>query len=229
MPLGAARLGFWKNPPPIPQDYFLNSGFESGIEGWTFISDRVFLNGVTTILGYPVPPDSGIIPTTLIGSVSSGDATITNPITFVNTTTTLYASSGTSSIILSNQVTSTGEAGGILYGPVIYSNGRINARTGDVISFDWRAISSINSGYSDAYKIFAYLIDSATGEYIVLLDEFSQRHGVDTGWQHFEKTIESDEEGNYHFVFINGSWDSTFGFVIGAEFYLDNVEFTKAS
>jgi hypothetical protein len=231
MPISAARLGFWKNPPPVPQDYFVNSGFEEGSSGqpigWIFLNERVFLNTNYTILGYPIPPDSGIIPTNTDGNLSSGDSTISSNLSYTSTVTTTVVSSGTYAVKLTNYVQ--GSVGGILYGPVMYSEGRIAARVGDKVSFDWRALASGNSGFQDAYKVFAYLIDSATGKYLVLLDTFAQQYDADSGWQTLEKIIEPGEEGNYHFVFVNGSWDSTFGTIIGADLYLDNIEFIKAS
>lgn len=226
MPIGAARLGFFKQPPPPPTSDFENPSFEDGLNNWSFIGDRVFLNGGTTILGYPTPNDTGTVPVNDLGRESVGDSLTASDFTTTYELSNLVPpSSGSNSVRLTNYCT--GTAGSYVYGPAMYSNGRVVAEVGDTVSFFWRAVSSTNSSLSDAYKIYAYLIDSANGRTVELLNAWSSSGGVDTGWQQSTKVIAPGEDGFYHFVFINGSWDATFGTVIGAEFYIDNIQLIK--
>lgn len=228
MPIGAARLGFMKQPPAPPTNDFLNPGFEEGLVHWNFITDRIYLNGGSTILGYPTPNDPGTTPVDNYGNPSTGDALSPN-FSYISTyeiSTSVPINGGINALKMTNYIN--GTAGSYIYGPAVYSDGRVIAEVGDTVSFWWRAVSSLDINLSDAYKIFAYLVDSTNGKTVVLLSEWSSSGGIDTGWQQFTKTIQAGEEGNYHFVFINGSWDSTFGNIIGAEFYIDNVALIKA-
>lgn len=243
MPFNAARLGFWKQPAPETIGEFFNSSFESGTYGWTVLSDRIRLNGESLILGYPTPPEPDPNPVGTLGTGSESTAELTTSTFALALIPDAPPGGGDQSIQLDlygilNSYTEDASsmlydtystpAGKIVYGPALYSTLRVNAEVGDTIEFWWRAVASTNTGYNDAYKFVSYLLDSETGRQVPLISRYSASYGVDTNWQYFSKVIEPGEEGNYHFVFINGSWDSTFGYVIGASFLVDLVNIIKA-
>jgi len=45
--------------------------------------------------------------------------------------------------------------------------------------------------------------------------------------QKYERTITAGEEGAYYFVFVCGSWDQTYGTVVGSALLVDNVKLRK--
>jgi hypothetical protein len=49
-----------------------------------------------------------------------------------------------------------------------------------------------------------------------------------TVWQKQTRTFVEGEAGDYHFVFVSGSQDSTNGKILGARLLIDNVAIVKA-
>jgi flagellin-like hook-associated protein FlgL len=103
----------------------------------------------------------------------------------------------------------------IVHGPYIISSEAKEIKAGEKMYFDWKA-----SGTNDAYDVFAYLLDVDTGATQVLLDE-TQENAGSTDWTTVETTVAAD--GNYKYVFINGTYDATGGMALGAEMYIDNI------
>ncbi len=97
------------------------------------------------------------------------------------------------------------------FGPEVLS-APFDAYEGDELALDWRA-----SGSGDDYEVYGYLLDTTTGERTLL---FYSRGGTKS-WTTSTGTIPAD--GNYQFHFINGSFDKTGGYLIGAEFFIDNI------
>lgn len=227
MPISGTRLGFWRQPPPPPAPVFYNSGFEENFTSWILINERIFLNGGTLILGYPTPTDPFIAPSNLQGTSPGYPTSLSQFTTTITTSTSIPVGGETRSILMSSYGT-VDPTGTIVYGPGFYSEFPVIAEVGDTISFQYRAVSNADAGLSDAYKVFAYFLNSSNGNTINLLSAWSANGGTDTGWLTYTRTIQPGEQGNWHFVFVNGTWDSTFGAVIGAQFYLDNVRLIKA-
>ena len=118
----------------------------------------------------------------------------------------------------------TGKAWGVVRGPYAINNTTVALETGDTVSFWWKA-----EGGSDAYDIFAYLLNINTGDTILLLDETGSSTGAVTPWAQVTRVIESNQVGSYKFVFISGSFDYTGGRVLGASLYIDEVNVIKAT
>jgi len=97
------------------------------------------------------------------------------------------------------------------FGPEVLS-APFDAYAGDELALDWRA-----SGSGDDYEVYGYLLNTVTGERSLL---FYSRGGTKS-WTTSIGTIPAD--GNYQFHFINGSFDKTGGYLIGAEFFIDNI------
>lgn len=223
------RIGFWFIPPPPPPLVdFPNPGFEEGLIYWQVINARIRLNGMTRILGWPTPTDPTPNPVNFQNIPSSGDATSVQDdfygVSLVNDTPPGIG--GTQALRLENSAVV--NSGAILYGPVVISERRIIAEVGDTVEFSWRALSGENASVGDAYNPFAYIIDPSNGRTLVLLDENATNTGFNTNWQTASRVIQAGEEGEYQFVFICGSFDATFGTVIGSAFLVDTVRLIKA-
>jgi hypothetical protein len=223
------KIGFWFIPPPPPAlEDFPNPGFEEGLIYWQVLNTRVRLNGGTTILGWPTPTDPTPNPQNYQGQTSVGDAPGASgeeySVSLIDDTPPGIG--GLQALRLENYAVVPG--GSILYGPAVISERRIIAEVGDTVEFNWRALSGADAGVGDAYNPFAYIVDPATGRTITLLDVNANNVGFNTDWQTASRVIGIGEEGEYHFVFICGSFDATFGTVIGSAFLVDTVRIIKA-
>jgi hypothetical protein len=222
MPSGASRLGFRfvNASPPLPDpetpvEQFDNLGFEQGISGWTVAASRIQFDGLSTLAGFPTPTDPN--PT----QYGTGDATSVSIMpSFRYTLDTvdkpplgevqsmhLYMGDPQYGIVNSSAA---------LYGPAIYTNFSVTFNAGDSVSFDWKALPD-----SDAYTIFAYMVEKDTGAYINLLRSWGANNTSGTTWT--TTTVAVPTTGAYKFVFVAGSWDSTGGTVIGGQMLIDNV------
>ena len=228
MPL-AGKLGFWFIRPAVEE--FPNPGFEDGLINWQILNTRVFLNGGSTILGQPTPTDPTPNPiSSVYGGLSSpGDigSTNTENYTFSLVSDAPPGTGGTSALRL-DSAASMNRGGVLLYGPAVISESRVITRVGDSVEFDWKALSGPDAFVGDAYNVFAYMIEPSTGRTIIILDENASSLAFSTDWQRASRTIQEGEAGEYHFVFICGSFDATFGQVVGSSLLIDNVQIVKA-
>jgi hypothetical protein len=117
---------------------------------------------------------------------------------------------------MGDQVTGQVNAGASMYGPAIYSNFFVSFTSGDTVSFDWKALPG-----SDAYNLFAYMVEKDTGEYVNLLRSAGVNSSSGTTWSTQTNTVPTT--GAYKFVFVAGSWDSTYGTIIGGQMLIDNI------
>jgi hypothetical protein len=92
----------------------------------------------------------------------------------------------------------------------------------DQVSFWWKA-----EGGSDAFDIFAYLLEANTGAVIPLINETGTSTGAATPWAKVALTINSSQAGLYYFVFISGSHDFTGGQALGASLFVTMVDVVK--
>jgi hypothetical protein len=223
MPSGAARLGFRfiNASPPLPDpeepiEQFDNLGFELGISGWTVADTRIRFGGLSVLAGFPTPVDPLPNP---FGS--PGDATSVSQLpTFRHILDTVdkppLGEVQSLRLIMGNPTFGVVNAGASMFGPAIFSNFFVNFNAGDSCSFDWRAIAG-----QDAYSIYAYMVEQTTGEYITLLRAAGANSTAGTTWS--TQTVAVPTTGAYKFVFVAGSWDATFGTVIGGEMLIDNI------
>lgn len=223
MPAGAARLGFWfvNASPPLPDpetpvEQFPNLGFEQGITGWTVADTRIRMGGLSVLGGFPTPVDPLPTPFT-----STGDATsvFTMPNFRYSLDTVDKPPLGevqSMHLYMGDQQFGVVNSRALLYGPAIYSNFFVNFVSGDSCSFDWKALPG-----SDAYNIYAYMIEKDTGNYVTLLRAAGANSSAGTTWS--TTTVSIPTTGAYKFVFVAGSWDSTGGTVIGGQMLIDNI------
>jgi hypothetical protein len=224
MPIGSTRLGYRfvnQSPPlppsdiPIPQ--FANLGFEQGINGWTVASSRIQMGGLSNLAGFPTPTDP--TPTFL---TCPGDATVVSQLpTFDYLLETTYKTPlgqiQSLKLIMGDPTPGIVNASALMYGPAIYSNFYISFNAGDTVSFDWKAVPG-----TDAYNIFAYMVERDTGNYITLLRSYGATNTSGTTWS--TQTVTVSTPGAYKFVFVSGGWDYTGGQYIGSSMWIDNVK-----
>lgn len=222
MPVGAARVGYWfiNASPPLPDpetpvEQFPNLGFEQGTNGWTVLNSRIQFGGLSMIAGWPTPTDPN--PT----QYGSGDAISVSQMPSF----TYYLDPvdkpplgevQSMHLVMGDPTYGVVNSYAAMYGPAIYSNFYVNFNAGDQVSFDWKALPG-----SDAYSIYAYMIEQNTGNSINLLRSWGINEYSGTTWT--TTTVNVGTTGAYKFVFVAGSWDSTGGTVIGGQMLIDNI------
>ena len=205
-------------------DFTYNSG--SGLwttTGWAIdTNNQVWLNGTSTVGGWPTPVDPTPTPYS-----SPGEAAGTMTYSFELVTTDLpsglsYPPSRACRLYSSGEVS---VPYGIVNGPYLVSTTAVNLNNGDTASFYWQA-----AGGGDAYNIFSYLLNIDTGNTVLLFNQTAPDAGATTPWAQVTKTIDTgagDIAGNYKFVFVCGSYDATGGQALGASLYVTDIVVTK--
>ena len=89
----------------------------------------------------------------------------------------------------------------------------VSLLAGDRVLFDWRARNG-----SDAYDVYAYLLEENTG---VTQELLNVTGAGSTAWATRDITVTTP--GDYKYVFVAGTFDETFGQAAGASLYIDNI------
>jgi len=222
------KMSYWYVEAAI--DEFPNLGFEDGTSSWQILNTRVSLNGGTSILGWPTPTDPTPTPSnsSIPSQQSPGDAGYVSDSIFTYSLVSDAPPGTGGAAALKLESSATVNSGAILYGPAVISERRISAAVGDTVEFSWRALSGAEASVGDAYNPFAYMLNRSTGQTITLLDVNATGVGFNTNWQTSSRVIQPGEAGEYHFIFICGSFDATFGQVVGSALLVDNVQLIKA-
>ncbi|MDG2356629.1 MAG: cadherin domain-containing protein [Paracoccaceae bacterium] len=108
----------------------------------------------------------------------------------------------------------------IIRGPALYSDNTVFLRSGDKVSFDWKA-----AGGSDAYDVYGYIVNVADNSFVKILDETGSSASASTSWA--TETVTVSSEGSYKFVFVAGTYDFSGGYWAGAQLFVDNVTVTE--
>lgn len=185
---------------------FINAGFESGTTGWTVGTQQVVL-GTTLINGILTPSDPTIAPN------SNGDDTPPNSFSYSHELSTAEHTEGSKSLRLFNSGT-TGSGYDVVHGPYAFSDS-FSALTGDLFTFDWRAVNG-----SDAFDVFGYLMKADGSENIVVLDATGASASATQPWTQASVVVPSS--GEWFFVFVAGTYDFTGGQAAGGSLYIDN-------
>ena len=186
------------------------NGNVASIDGWDIHLEQVKLGslgatGPSTVAGYATPSDSTPNPT-YGARISRGDQNAPNSASYN------YSVNGSTLQMYSSTRVYGGD---VLHGPYVVSKEPVYVAAGSDLSFEWRA-----QGGSDAFDVYAYALNTDTGETINLLNQTGSGTN-DTGWQ--TANVEIPATGNYKFVFVSGTFDETFGTASGASLYIDNV------
>ena len=187
------------------------NGNVASIDGWDIHLEQVKLgslgaSGPSTVAGYATPSDSTPAPANG-GRTSQGDQNVPRWASYN------YSVDGNSLRLYSNMTTASG--GDVVHGPYVVSKEPVYVAAGSDLTFNWRA-----QGGSDAIDVYAYALNTDTGETINLLNQTGSGRG-DSGWQ--TVNVDIPTTGNYKFVFVSGTFDETFGLAAGASLYIDNV------
>lgn len=191
---------------------FVNGNFESGtignsnVPGWSLYPQRVKLDGIDTIAGYPTPIDNRP------ESVSYSE--YSNPYTAGLSSASVTPGSTKSMMLKSNGLTV--DAFGVSHGPYIVSEA-LYVPAGESVSFKWRA-----TGDDDAFDVYAYLLNTETGAKVPLLNRTGTSLNDATSWT--TATTNIGTGGTYKFVFVAGSYDASGGRLTGATLFIDDVQ-----
>jgi len=203
---------FW-NPS---QDSFTNPDFID-ITGWTVVTSQVKL-GITQIGGFTSPADS-TLPPYGAGDNSGYGGTFEYELTSARLPPGFSAPS--KSLHLYN-IGSVAQGYGVVHGPYVISDETINLIPGSTCEFWWQAYGSV-----DAYDVYGYLLNVATGSTIKLLDQTGTSRVGRTDWAKNTINITAGQTGAYKFVFVSGSYDFTGGHEIGASLYITGVRIVR--
>ncbi|MTA39580.1 MAG: hypothetical protein F2560_00900, partial [Actinobacteria bacterium] len=105
---------------------------------------------------------------------------------------------------------------GSIFGPQVYTQA-FQATSGQALSFDWAAV-----GGGDDYEVYAFLVKVANStDYgsASTSTVLAYGRGKNQGWTTSTGLIPSD--GWYRFRFVNGSYDRSGGYALGARMYID--------
>jgi hypothetical protein len=208
---------------------FINGNFDQGsldtttapatILGWKVFLNRVRLNGLDSIEGWPSPGD----PTKPAPAPGDNNNFSGGFLAQLSTDVPAGLPAGTRSMRLYHSSGSS-VSYAIIHGPYLVCdvNNTVPLEAGDLIKFYWKA-----EGGSDAYDIYAYLLNVDTGATIELVNETGNSDTGVAPWTLVSRTITAAQAGTYKFVFVSGTYDFTGGTVLGASLYVTNVDVTK--
>ena len=213
-----------------PGTTFLNPSFEDGtiggdaatgwtLPGWKIFTNVVKLNGNSTILGWPTPNDSTVPP----NGVQDAPPRPGNFSVNFELSTDIPPSGGTRCLRLFSSG-NTDSPYGIIHGPYAVSDQSITVSAGDEVEFYWRA-----AGGFDAFDIYAYFLNTATGATIELLNASGDALTITTPWARVSKVFTAADAGTYSFVFISGTFDLTGGQLLGASLFVDGISVIRAA
>lgn len=192
---------------------FENGEFEvdapgsGSITGWDVV-EQVIIFGSDTLAGHLTPADP-----VAKGSDQNAPSVAGQ---MVVTTSSAQASQGAQSARLTSSGITTLAGFDTVRGPALVSKDSVTFKAGDVLSFDWRA-----QGGGDAYDVYAYLLNTATGESIEILNDTGAVAGATTNWQTESVTVA--DPGTYRFIFVGGTFDASGGKAAGAQLFVDNI------
>ena len=214
---------------------FPNGDFEAGnigdtsVNGWS-ITNQQFVLGSGQIGGLNTPTDDNY-PVNNNGQLDVGNI-ISGTFSSSLVTSTQGAEHGKALEMKSENVWTSdrsvargGNGSAIARGPYIVSDNSLYLRSGEEVSFDWRAV-----GGGDAYDVYGYLVNADTNEFITILNQTGGDNGGGisypnpTNWANSKTDI--TKSGNYKFVFLAGTYDETGGGLMGANLYVDNIAIT---
>ncbi len=197
------------------------SGTTVSIPGWTIELSQIALGpddssgagGVPrTIGGFTTPTDPTPNPANG-GQVSAGDDFVPSSAGSMS-----YEFADGSMRLVSSGMTS--NAGGdVIHGPYIISDNSVSLSVGDTVTFNWKAANG-----ADAFDVYAYLLNTADGSTIELLDETA-----DGSTDFAPANVTVTAAGDYKFVFVSGTFDYTFGRALGASLYIDDIDVDTAN
>lgn len=224
---GTAQANFLRLPPPVGES-FTNFGFESGLIGWKVLDKQVHFannmaNQTATRLANFLAPS---VVAGVSGSPTLRTVSLVPDYQFGHSFERFDMPPGnvgeTQCLKLTINNYSPVEAGSAVYGPAAYTETSVNLSVGDQVKFWFKGLQG-----TDKYTVYAYLVEQTTGSYITILNRTQAANASNAAWEEVTYTITSGQQGTYCFVFVNGTWDSTYGLAIGSDLLIDNIRVIK--
>ena len=172
------------------------------------ISNQRIITGQSEIDGYTVPIDD-TYPALNDGTLDSTGNNLNFGVEIVRDSLT----GNTLRLTNSGSVNSYG----VLRGPSISSKYPQVLNAGQKLSIELRALSG-----ADAYDAYGYLVDVDTGETVKIFDQTGSSTEDIQEWTTMTTVV--PKGGNYKLFFVNGSYDSTGGSVVGSSLEIRNID-----
>ena len=194
----------------------LNGDFSNGSANWNLYNQRVDFGSSFTVNGItiPTPTDAEMVLPNR-GSPPNNDNTAS--------TVNSGAISTAGGELNLNTGNMTVDSYGIYHGPAAVSDA-FAAKKGDYLKFDFKA-----DGKVDDYHVAGYLVNTADNSITIAIsdqadDLINPPNLNSTGTVIDGSTsVVVPDDGNYHFVFITGTYDQTGGRAAGADMTIDNI------
>jgi len=191
----------------------LNGDFSNGLSNWTAYNDRVNFGSSFTLSdgsSIATPTDAEMAVPANGNGPGNDDGTLTAG---GDGNTTL---SGASVSVVNGELaldtgglTST-DGFAIVHGPAAVSD-TFTADAGDIFKFDYSAVAG-----GDHYHVAGYLLNIDDNSITMALNETGASGSGSV-------SVSVSNQGNYRFVFVNGTYDATGGKALGASMTIDNI------
>ena len=191
-----------------------NGDFSNGNANWNLYNQRVDFGSNFTVNGLTIPtPTDAQMVTPIHGNPPNND----------NATSTINSGNLSTAGGALNLDTGgmTIDSYGIYHGPAAVSDA-FAATKGDYLKFDFNA-----NGTGDDYHVAGYLVNTADNSITIAINDTDLINPPElnsTGKRIAGSTsVVVPDDGNYHFVFITGTYDRTGGTIAGADMTIDNI------
>lgn len=190
----------------------------TSVPGWIFYNEQVFLNGRSTIMGWPTPSDDDN-PRNNKDGMNTAINTVAYFKSWLDSNEQSPNSTPDSRSAVMESVLHSERGFAIAHGPYLVSTAPVMLVAGKTVRFWWKA-----QGGSDAYDIFSYMLNVKNGNTIILANETGATTSYFNDWTLASHEVTPEEEGDYHFVFLSGTYDFTGGQALGARLYVTMAE-----
>ena len=192
----------------------LNGDFSNGNANWNLYNKRVDFGSTFTVNGLTIPtPTDAEMVQPIHGSPPNNDNATSN----INSGS-LSTAGGALNLDTGGM---TIDSYGIYHGPAAVSDA-FAAKKGDYLKFDFNA-----NGTGDDYHVAGYLVNTADNSITIAINDTDLINPPElnsTGKRiNGSTSVVVPDDGNYHFVFITGTYDKTGGTVAGADMTIDNI------
>ncbi len=203
-------------------DFETNDPSANSFSNWKIQTGPIYF-GTTKIGGFDTPNDSTFPTPSGWRATASSTASDQNiPGTPGNYTGTVNDDGGGEYSVKLKSTGVIAKTGfDIVRGPALYSDNTVFLRSGDKVSFDWKA-----EGGSDAFDVYGYIVNVDNNAFVTILDDTgNDSTRKNTSWA--TETVTINTEGSYKFVFVAGTYDFSGGKWAGAQLFVDNVTVTE--
>ena len=192
----------------------LNGDFSNGNANWNLYNQRVDFGSTFTVNGITIPtPTDAEMVQPIHGSPPNNDNATSN-----RNSGSLSTAGGALNLDTGGM---TIDSYGIYHGPAAVSDA-FAAKKGDYLKFDFNA-----NGTGDDYHVAGYLVNTADNSITIAINDTDLINPPElnsTGKRiNGSTSVVVPDDGNYHFVFITGTYDKTGGTVAGADMTIDNI------